>query len=96
LLIGLSAKVLSPIAFGARGRTLAPPVIIASTMSALDERVEYATAERCLAHAVGSDAALAYDRSDRPELRRPVMTRWAQFVLPPPLANVIELRRAGA
>ena len=63
------------------------------------ERVEYATAERCLAHAVGSDAALAYDRSDRLELRRPVMTRWAQFVLPPPAAdNVIELaeRRAGA
>jgi integrase len=60
------------------------------------ERVEYATAERCLAHAVGSDAALAYDRSDRLELRRPVMTRWAQFVLPPPSDNVIELRRTGA
>jgi integrase len=57
------------------------------------ERVEYATAERCLAHAVGSDAALAYDRSDRLELRRPVMTRWAQFVLPPPSDNVIELRK---
>ena len=60
------------------------------------ERVEYATAERCLAHAVGSDAALAYDRSDRLELRRPVMTRWAQFVVPPPSDNVIEIRRAGA
>ena len=34
------------------------------------ERVQYATAERCLAHAVGSGAALAYDRSDRLELRR--------------------------
>ncbi|MGO8841958.1 MAG: hypothetical protein ACLQF1_12745 [Methyloceanibacter sp.] len=58
-------------------------------------RVEYATAERCLAHAVGSDAALAYDRSDRLELRRPVMTAWSQFVIPPPSDNVIELRRAG-
>ena len=36
------------------------------------DKTEYATAERCLAHAVGSDAALAYDRSDRLELRRPV------------------------
>jgi len=44
------------------------------------ERVEYATAERCLAHAVGSDAALSYDRSDRLELRRPVMTAWADFI----------------
>ena len=44
------------------------------------ERVEYATAERCLAHAVGSDAALAYDRSDRLELRRPVMAAWADFI----------------
>jgi integrase len=28
-------------------------------------------AERCLAHAVGTGLALAYDRSDRLELRRP-------------------------
>jgi hypothetical protein len=34
------------------------------------ERVEYATAERCLAYAVRSGAALAYDWSDRLELRR--------------------------
>jgi hypothetical protein len=42
------------------------------------------------------DAALAYDRSDRLELRRSVMTRSAQFVVPQPSDNVIELRRAGA
>jgi integrase len=59
------------------------------------EKVEYATAERCLAHAVGSDAALAYDRSDRLDLRRPVMERWSQFVIPPPSDNVIELRRTA-
>ena len=29
------------------------------------DTTEYATAERCLAHAVGSDAALSYDRSDQ-------------------------------
>ena len=46
------------------------------------ERVEYATAERCLAHAIGSDAALSYDRSDRLELRRPVMARWANYICP--------------
>jgi hypothetical protein len=37
-------------------------------------------AERCLAHAVGSGAALAYDRSDRLDLRRPVMAAWAEFL----------------
>ena len=43
----------------------------------------------------GAIAALAYDRSDRLDLRRPVMERWSQFVIPPPSDNVIELRRAG-
>ena len=58
------------------------------------ERVEYATAERCLAHAVGSDAALSYDRSDRLELRRPVMTAWANFVCAADADNVVPLRAA--
>jgi integrase len=43
--------------------------------------VEYATAERCLAHAVGNDAALSYDRTDRLALRRPVMIAWAKFLI---------------
>ena len=43
-------------------------------------KVEYATAERCLAHAVGSDAALSYDRTDRLALRQPEMVKWAKFV----------------
>jgi integrase len=58
------------------------------------ERVEYATAERCLAHAVGSDAALAYDRSDRLDLRRPVLAAWADYVTGETADNVVELRRA--
>ena len=49
----------------------------------------YATAERCLAHAVGSDAALSYDRSDRLELR-PVMTA-GRIRLPAAARNVITL-----
>lgn len=58
-------------------------------------RVEYATAERCLAHAIGSDAALSYDRSDRLVLRAPIMQSWADFVCGETGDNVIELRRAG-
>jgi hypothetical protein len=40
--------------------------------------VDYDVAKRCLAHPVGTRAALAYDRSDRPGLCRPVMAQsWA-------------------
>ena len=55
------------------------------------DKTEYATAERCLAHAVGSDAALSYDRSDRLDLRRPIMTAWANFVCAADARNVITL-----
>jgi hypothetical protein len=34
----------------------------------------------------------AYDRSDRLELRRPVMARWANYVCGADDANVIPLR----
>ena len=44
------------------------------------EKVEYTVGERCLAHAVGNDAALAYDRSDRLMLRQPVMNAWGLFL----------------
>ena len=44
------------------------------------EKAEYTTAERCLAHIVGNSAAKPYDRSDRLELRRPIMERWAEYV----------------
>ena len=37
------------------------------------DKTEHATAERCLAHVFGNDPSLSYDRSDRLELRRPVM-----------------------
>ena len=55
------------------------------------EKAEYATAERCLAHVVGNGAALAYDRSDRLELRRPIMARWAEYCCGD---NVVALRAA--
>jgi integrase len=55
-------------------------------------RVDYDVAERCLAHAVGSGAALSYDRSDRLELRRPVMSQWAAFLGGPATGdNVVDL-----
>ena len=60
------------------------------------DKTEYATAERCLAHVVGNSAALSYDRSDRLELRRPVMTKWANYATGEAGDNVIELRRTGA
>ena len=44
------------------------------------EKAEYTIAERCLAHIVGNSAAKSYDRSDRLELRRPIMMRWAEYV----------------
>jgi integrase len=56
------------------------------------EKAEYSTAERCLAHVVGNDAALSYDRSDRLELRRPIMTAWASFVTGSDASNVVPLR----
>jgi integrase len=58
------------------------------------DKTEYATAERCLAHAVGSDAALSYDRSDRLDLRRPVMQSWSDFVTGSDADNVVPLRAA--
>ena len=56
------------------------------------DRLEYATAERCLAHVIGNSAAIAYDRSDRLELRRPVMERWASYVTSD-AAKIIALKR---
>jgi hypothetical protein len=48
------------------------------------------------AHPVGSGAALAYDRSDRLDLRRPVTAQWVAFLGEPATGdNVIELRKSG-
>jgi integrase len=53
------------------------------------EKAEYTTAERCLAHAVGNEAALSYDRSDRLDLRRPIMSAWSRYICGANDANVI-------
>ena len=42
--------------------------------------VDRELAERCLAHAFGSDVEQAYQRGDLLERRRPVMARWADHV----------------
>jgi integrase len=60
------------------------------------DKTDYATAERCLAHKVGSEAALAYDRSDRLELRRPVMQAWSDFVTGKTSANVVPFMAAAS
>jgi integrase len=57
------------------------------------DKTEYATAERCLAHVTGNSAALAYDRSDRLELRRPIMARWASYHCG---AEIVTLKQGAA
>lgn len=56
------------------------------------DKTEYTTAERCLAHTVGNSSSKSYDRSDRLELRRPIMAKWAQFISGETADNVIQLR----
>jgi integrase len=58
------------------------------------DKTEYATAERCLAHVTGNSAALAYDRSDRLELRRPIMAKWGEYICGSEADNVVPLRAA--
>jgi integrase len=45
-------------------------------------KADFATIQKCLAHKVGNKSSQAYDRSDRLELRRPLMTRWASYCFP--------------
>jgi integrase len=59
------------------------------------DEAEYATAERCLAHTVESDSSKAYARSDRLELRRPVMERWSSYVCGSDAANVVPFKAAA-
>jgi integrase len=42
-------------------------------------RVEFAVAEKCLAHVVGGTAGRVYARRDMLDLRRPVMESWAKY-----------------
>ena len=58
------------------------------------DKTEHATAERCLAHVFGNDLSLSYDRSDRLELRRPVMQAWSDFVTGKTSANVVPFKAA--
>lgn len=45
-----------------------------------ENNIDYAVAEMCLAHKVGSHVSLAYNRSDLLEDRRATMQRWCNFV----------------
>jgi hypothetical protein len=60
------------------------------------DKTEYATAERCLAHSVGSDSSLSYDRSDRLDLRRPIMSAWAKYICGDADSNVVPLKQGAA
>jgi hypothetical protein len=42
-------------------------------------KTEHTAAERLFAHIVGNSAAKSNDRSDRLELRRPIMVKWAEY-----------------
>ena len=57
------------------------------------DKTEYTTAERCLAHVTGNSAAVAYDRSDRLELRRPIMANWSAYVCAEKAAKVVPLKK---
>jgi len=50
--------------------------------------------EQALAHTVGSAVERSYRRSDVLALRRGLLDRWAQFLLPHE-AEIIPLRQAG-
>src|SRR5208282_4556118 len=56
--------------------------------------VAFELAEHCLVHAVGNAASQAYNRTTLLELRRPVMTAWANYVTGEADDNVIPLRQA--
>ena len=47
-----------------------------------DHAADRELCETCLGHVVGSAVERSYQRSDRLELRRPIMQEWADFVLP--------------
>ena len=56
---------------------------------AAKQGVAFEVAEACLAHAVGNAVTRAYLHTTVPELRRPVMINWANYICP---SNVIQLR----
>ena len=67
-----------------------PCVLISQSRSAtLKQGVAFEIAEACLAHAVGNAVTRAYLRTTVPELRRPVMINWANYICP--ASNVIQL-----
>jgi integrase len=55
-------------------------------------RVPFEVAEHCLAHAVGNETSRSYNRSNLLELRRPVMSAWANYVEGKPCDNVVSLK----
>ncbi|HZZ21620.1 MAG TPA: integrase arm-type DNA-binding domain-containing protein [Roseiarcus sp.] len=57
---------------------------------AAKQGVAFEVAEACLAHAVGNAVTRAYLGTTVPELRRPVMINWAEYICP--ADNVIQLR----
>ena len=61
-----------------------------------DNGVEFELAEACLAHAVGNAVVQAYQRSSMLERRRPVMSRWANFIGGADASKVVPLTRAKA
>jgi integrase len=59
-----------------------------------DQGVQFELAEAALAHTVGSAVVQAYQRSSMLELRRPVLSAWADFICP--ADNVVSIKRGVA
>ncbi len=53
-------------------------------------------AEMALAHSVGTETERAYLRSDLMDLRRTLMSAWAEYVTDKPAANVTPIKAAAA
>ena len=49
---------------------------------AAENSIDRVVAEKCLCHAVGSDVESCYQRSDLLELRRPVIQKWSDEIVP--------------
>ena len=58
-----------------------------------DQGVAFEVAEAALAHTVGSAVVAAYQRSSMLELRRPVLSAWADFICP--ADNVVSIKGAA-
>ena len=77
---------ISPLRLLQRGKIQSPNRAESSSIRSMgrtwmaEEGENHAAAEACLAHRIGSDVELAYNRSDLFAIRRGIMERWGNYV----------------